>query len=654
MDFNRDYYKILELNKSASKEQIKASYRRLAKRYHPDKNPGEQFVEEKFKLVNEAYEILGNDITRHVYDEYKKREEILEQEAQKTEQLHEQNKKTYYRTETIRKEKRIYLKGRITVKFWGEQLQEDSYLQGREVNYTIHPTDAEVLIQETDIHPLDHIPSPYQKSFKESELFKTPLLQPIKCIVRTSQGEEHYHLQIHEIRVKEPKITNVTKHDGESFGTLDGEFYGYTLEVEIEEVQLPVTECFGATGRQETKQEGGATYVRKEYYYKDCTTYWAPWEKIIQAAPANASTANNASSNNQGCFTQTTGCLQWWWTPLLLLFLIKVPAFFLALLGIFLLAIVLNLLAGLFSLFGRLLSWLALLFLVLITIAAIRSCSSTRHPYIKHDRPNYDTLSTSTVPLQPTATGDTTSVSDTLISHFIRWKDYDSTSYEAVLSIRTSDLRSSSLAHNQLIDPEPNTLTPVYSFLGKMDEPKLSRIYNAFDSIGQTRNLDEPTFAKMIVSCIQSIPFYLVVDRSCTDSYYNDDYIQNYLASCNSDCCIGYEKYGVRSPVEFLSDLKGDCDTRSLLIYTILKHYNYDVTLLVSNYYKHALIAVHFKTITGVEGSSISIHNRNYYLWETTSAGFNVGIIPPDIQNLDYWEVALLNQNEIYASHSQF
>lgn len=646
MDFKKDYYKILELSRTATKEEIKASYRRQAKEYHPDKNPGNQDVEEKFKLVNEAHEVLSNDITRYVYDVYKTQEEKLWQENEKAGDVNTQNKKTYYRTETITKEKRVYLRGKITVKFWGEQLDEGSIVQAIEVNYKIHPTEVRSIIEESNIHPLDSIPAHYQKSFKESDLFKTPLGQPIKCTVQTSTGEEHYNLNLYDIRVKSPKIINVTKHDGESFGTLEGELFAYTLEVEKEEIQVPVTECFGATGKEETKQEGETTYVRKEYYYKDCTTYWSPWEKVIIPKPTSFGTsAHKPVRENNGCLTEATGCLQWWWVPLLLLFIIAFPKFILALLGIFLIGLLLNLLSGVASLFGRFISWLVLLFFVLILIAGIRSCSSSRKTYIKHDTPSYDTLSTSTVPVKVTQPGDTTHINDTLINHFIRWKDYDSTAYEANLTISNADFKSSSVAHNQYQSPGMNSLAPVYSYLGKMDENKLFRIYNTFDSIRTQRNLDEASFAGMVVSCIQSIPFYLVVDRSCTDSYYDDDYIQNYLASCNSDCCIGYEKYGVRSPVEFLSDLKGDCDTRSLLLYTVLKHYNYNVALLTSNYYKHAMIAVNFKTRANREGLTMNIHDHNYYLWETTSAGFNIGSVPTYLQNLDYWEIALLNEN---------
>lgn len=65
----KDYYKILGVDKKASQEEIKKAYRKLARQYHPDKNPGNKEAEEKFKLVNEANEVLGDSVKRKKYDE---------------------------------------------------------------------------------------------------------------------------------------------------------------------------------------------------------------------------------------------------------------------------------------------------------------------------------------------------------------------------------------------------------------------------------------------------------------------------------------------------------------------------------------------------------------------------------------------------------
>ncbi|MBN1264876.1 MAG: J domain-containing protein [Anaerolineales bacterium] len=65
----KDYYKVLGIDRNASEAEIKKAYRQLAVKYHPDKNPGNQESENRFKNINEAYEVLGNAEKRRKYDQ---------------------------------------------------------------------------------------------------------------------------------------------------------------------------------------------------------------------------------------------------------------------------------------------------------------------------------------------------------------------------------------------------------------------------------------------------------------------------------------------------------------------------------------------------------------------------------------------------------
>lgn len=66
----RDYYKVLDVPRTAGEDEIKKSYRRLAMKYHPDRNPGDKDAEEKFKEAKEAYEILSDKTRRALYDQH--------------------------------------------------------------------------------------------------------------------------------------------------------------------------------------------------------------------------------------------------------------------------------------------------------------------------------------------------------------------------------------------------------------------------------------------------------------------------------------------------------------------------------------------------------------------------------------------------------
>lgn len=68
MDF-KDYYQVLGVERHAAPEAIKTAYRKLARKYHPDMNPGDKKAEERFKSINEAYDVLGDSAKRKKYDE---------------------------------------------------------------------------------------------------------------------------------------------------------------------------------------------------------------------------------------------------------------------------------------------------------------------------------------------------------------------------------------------------------------------------------------------------------------------------------------------------------------------------------------------------------------------------------------------------------
>ncbi len=68
-----DYYEILEISRNADGNEVKKAYRKMALKYHPDRNPNDKEAEEKFKKINEAYQILSDKEKRQIYDTYGKK-----------------------------------------------------------------------------------------------------------------------------------------------------------------------------------------------------------------------------------------------------------------------------------------------------------------------------------------------------------------------------------------------------------------------------------------------------------------------------------------------------------------------------------------------------------------------------------------------------
>ena len=105
--------------------------------------------------------------------------------------------------------------------------------------------------------------------------------------------------------------------------------------------------------------------------------------------------------------------------------------------------------------------------------------------------------------------------------------------------------------------------------------------------------------------------------------------------------CLGNILFGFQSPVEFMSNFKGDCDTKVLLCFYILKKFGYDVAILISERFEHAVLGINLNV-----GGSDYVYHRGvkYYAWETTSEGFKPGYLSREDKRMRYWDVCLTSR----------
>lgn len=165
----------------------------------------------------------------------------------------------------------------------------------------------------------------------------------------------------------------------------------------------------------------------------------------------------------------------------------------------------------------------------------------------------------------------------------------------------------------------------IYRDLADHDFDKLKPLADTLEKLGQERELDRNEFANMVVSFVQDIPYsYILDEERCADQEPGFN-------------CLQDERLGLLSPLEFLHTLKGDCDTRTVLLYALFKHFDYSPKIVNSWKYLHSMLLLDVYTT----GSYIKQNGQRFYFWETTAAGWQAGEVPPDMTDLKSWRIIL-------------
>lgn len=234
---------------------------------------------------------------------------------------------------------------------------------------------------------------------------------------------------------------------------------------------------------------------------------------------------------------------------------------------------------------------------------------------------------------------DTAALEEKWIIHDHEWKDLSNHAYKAALKVRDVDFKSTAaLRENSYIDYTGDDVAyweSVYTMLYHLDKDKLNEVYAMFQRLSKKYELNRIETAELVVSCIQHIPYHLVLTDECEADLYKGQYAETALN--NGVPCVPNVKYGVHSPVEFVATMKGDCDTRTMLLYTILSKLKYDVVILGSTLYAHSILGVNLP----VSGKFKKHKGIKYFVWETTATDYKPGMLPPLIADMDNWDVDL-------------
>lgn len=237
---------------------------------------------------------------------------------------------------------------------------------------------------------------------------------------------------------------------------------------------------------------------------------------------------------------------------------------------------------------------------------------------------------------------------DYLVEKDIKWYDFFANLYEINYNTRYLSFLETKQNHKTVeYYFRNNNLNSIeyynklYLNLIEFDNKKIDSIAQLFAKESKQKKLNQLQTAEMVTTFIQEIPYVLVHQNTCAQVMENepsDSYIVKYHKEKKP--CLANIPGGVQSPYEFLHNLKGDCDTRSLLGFAILNKLNISSSVWVSNSYGHCVLGIGLPV---GNGTYKSIDGLNHYAVELTNKGFRLGMISPQQNDVSNWDIALYN-----------
>ncbi|MGR6087720.1 MAG: hypothetical protein ACU4F9_06075 [Arcticibacter sp.] len=333
---------------------------------------------------------------------------------------------------------------------------------------------------------------------------------------------------------------------------------------------------------------------------------------VVNATPENSESSSDLLSRQGGCFSMPTsrpGCL-------------NAGGCLSGILKLFRWSIIFMLLLGLLGYISNLLS-------NEVTEQKIKKKEGVVESSDMRLDPQQDTMS-----IQPW---------NYLVDHDVKWSDFLANDYHSKYSTSTHNLRVSAQRHeawaNAQIANELLFYHDLYEDLYLGDNKKLDSLVNYFSNQRKIKNLNTAATAEMVVTFVQEIPYVLIHGGTCKEACAEGGFIADYHAQGNP--CVPNVIAGVYSPYEFIHTLDGDCDTRSLLAYSILDKLNIGASIWVSREYGHSVLGV---AVPSNSSNYKTVKSVRYFAVELTSKGFRIGMIAPEHTEMNNWNVVLYNQ----------
>ncbi len=234
-------------------------------------------------------------------------------------------------------------------------------------------------------------------------------------------------------------------------------------------------------------------------------------------------------------------------------------------------------------------------------------------------------------------------VDGTLLSRVHSWTDYSQNRYNGQFKVSLNDYERSSTKRRSFT---PSTggvgmYSELYGAIVNYPESEMRMVQEMYTALVVEGTMPRSAFAEMVVSSIQNIPYFLVHEFDCIQSSASNNVSADFHRENGSEYCLPNVAFGLTTPSEFVRTFKGDCDTRALYLYNVLDRLGFDVAILVSVEYGHAVLGINLP----YEGKRLRSHTgKSYSVWETTAPDWKPGQLDPSVSDMRLWKIAIQSQ----------